>query len=172
MINYEKEALDYLQLPKMLKNQWDKKTHFDDGIAIVKTMTGQFNCAICRYAEKDDKPMIKKVFCGEPFGEIVEIYPMPKYMESDISKMAFEDSESEEAMKALIQERDEKIHEGVEKEVDELDNLEWHTSSVHNREEAMAWLRGKGIKGAMPKSDAALKMKIYSVLMNEKIEKK
>lgn len=75
-------------------------------------------------------------------------------------------------MKNLIDERDEKIHEGVEKESDELEKFEWHTPAVHNRDEAMAWLRNKGVKGAMPKSDDALKMKIYSVLMNEKIAAK
>jgi hypothetical protein len=168
-IEYEKQALEYLRLPVKPKHLWDKKTHFDSGLAIVKTITGHFNYAICRYNEQDEAPMIKKVFSGEPFSSIEKIYPMPKYMESDISKMSFNDEESELAMQALINERDAKINKGGDGETDELDKNEWHTEAIHNRQEAIAWLKSKGEKGAMFKTDDALKMKIYSVLMNEKI---
>lgn len=175
MIQFEKEIINYLNIPSIPaeKNEWDGKSSFKTGCAVV-TMFGDSKAyAVCTYdAEINDKPRVIKAFGCEPFYDIEKIFVVPDFMNTDVENMDLDD-ESKEAAGKIIEEAAELTEEDENDEVkNELDALqEWVFPEITNKDEAIAWVRqynsANGIKGRVPENEETLKlrlMNIYSTL--------
>ena len=162
---FEKEVCEYLKAP-MPKKEWDGKTSFDKGVALIRCITGGYNYAACKFnADVDDKPRITKVFSLEPFTEITNIYPIPAYMDDDILTMDLKDDDSLDAMKGLLAEKQEIINKDIiEKPI--VEN-EWGYDFIHNIQEATAFMKTKQPKGKISTNAEVLKNKLRVMYFNE-----
>jgi len=168
-IRYIKEMKEYLNIPSCPKKEWDGKSHFDKGVAVISLTVSGVAYAVCSYSEKDNKPHITKVFCLEPFTDIKKIYPVPAYLDTNVDKMDFDDDDSKEAMRDLIDASQTINGEGTEKKIDI--KYEWIFPEIHSAEEAIAFIKSKGgkySKGALPKSEDKLKARLLLIQMDEK----
>lgn len=167
----EKEVLDFLQLPKVPAKEWDGKTSFKDGVAVVNLYGGMQMYAIATFdSEVDTNPRIKKVFSGEPFYDIVKIFVVPTYMAKEEDVKDFDvDEQSKKAAQAILEEAKELENEGTKDEKPVEDENEWIFAEIHSMEEAKAWVKNyklkNRIKGALPKDEES--MKLYLAVIKE-----
>lgn len=173
MVLFEKEICEHLRLPSIPKKEWDGKSAFSKGVAIVKTSLGNEVYVVAGFnPEKDEKPRVLKVFAQEPFGAIEKIYVIPDYMETDI-KNADLDEESKKHAEILAKEAEEVENNGVEESV-ALPSNEYFFDHIHNDDEARAYIasynRSNKIKGKVPKTHEGLVMRL-NVIWSESQKK-
>lgn len=162
MILFEKEVCAQLRIPSIPKREWDGKSSFQTGVAIVGLRTNRDAYAIATFDnENDKKPRITKVFSDEPFGTIRQLYVVPEYMEVENIETLDLDEASKANAASLAREAQTIEIEGTEEE-NEYKNLpEWVFDSITNKEEAIAWLtayrKQNKIRGKMPKNDDTIK---------------
>lgn len=165
-IYFENEVCKYLNLPSIPVKEWDGKSSFKSGVAIVNGISGLKYYAICGYdADNDKEPSVKKVFSQEPFNGIEKILVVPSYMDTDL-KDADLDEESKAAAERMIQESEEIIEETSEGEPAEEEN-EWVFPDIHNIEEARAfiqsWNSRNKVKGKIPTNEETIKLRLLSI---------
>ena len=158
-IEFEKEVLDFLNIPSIPLKEWNGKDSFKDGVAVVSLMEEREAYAVATFnAETDDKPRIRKVFSQEPFFSVKEIFVVPSYMDVDNIDDMDLDKESKEAAHRLAEEAEELENNGVKKT--ELPDNEWYFDNIHNDEEALAFIKTMNqkmkIKGKLPKNHDAI----------------
>lgn len=164
MIKYEKEIIEWLNLPSIPKKKWDGKTGFRDGVAVIKHNMGSESYAVATFEpERDEMPRIKKVFGLEPYFEIGDIFVVPAYMNEDVESFDLDD-ESKKAAQRLIEEAHELEMEGVEEKKVEMPKNEYFFDNIHNDEEAIAfiksWNKSNRIKGRIPTDHETILMKL------------
>lgn len=163
----EKEVCRYLNIPSIPnkeKNKWNGKSSFKRGVALVKRMTSEEDYVCCTYnSETDEDVRVIKDFGRGIFTEIIEVYPIPAYMDDNIGEMDL-DEDSKEAVQELIQEKKEMIGEGL-KEEESLP--EWGYDFIHDKQEAIAFLRTKQKKGKISDNEEVLKMKLKVMRQEE-----
>jgi len=178
MIEFEKEVVSYLNIPNIPKKEWNGKDSFQDGVAVLNLSSGQQAYAVCTFDKETDKtPRIKKVFGIEPFSDIENIFIVPSYMDNDTSEVDL-DAESKKRAEQLAAEAKELENDGVVDEAIEKANKlpEWIFDEIHNKEEAMAWLKNYNIrngirKGKIPTNEETIKMRLYNIYMSNKKRK-
>lgn len=178
MIEFEKEVIGYLHLPSLPKKEWNQQDSFQDGVAIVSLSLGRMAYAVCTFDKETDKePRIKKVFGIEPFTNIEKVFVVPAYMDNDTNDVDL-DSESKRKAEQLAAEAMELENEGtVDEAIEEANKLpEWIFDEIHNRDEAIAWLKQynhrNGIKkGKVPTNEETIKMRLYNIYMSQKKRK-
>lgn len=177
MIRYENDVIEYLRLPSVPKKNWDGRSSFKDGVAVVKMLDGSEAYAVATFdEERDAKPNIKKVFSIEPFSDITAIYVVPSYMDNDVESFDVDD-ESKAAAQRLVEEAKalEEVNETV---VDESANgNEYYFDTIHNDEEARAFIKAhmkrNKQKGRVPEDHEAILMRlgvIYSNVNRKKVK--
>lgn len=178
-ILFENEVIKYLDIPSIPKKEHDGKTSFENGVAILRLSANRKAYAVCEYnSEKDESPRVKKVFGTEPFYGIEKVFVVPSYMNSDLSDADL-DAESVKRAEQLVNEATELENKGVvDNAIEKANNLpEWIFDEIHNRDEAIAWIRQYNIrngikKGKVPTNEETLKMRLYSIYMDNKRGKK
>lgn len=178
MIQFEKEIINYLNLPNIPKRVWDGLSSFQDGVAVVSLSLGRLAYAVCTFDKESDKePRIKKVFGIEPFTSIEKILVVPAYMDNDTTDADL-DAESKKRAEQLAAEAKELENAGtVEEAVEKANELpEWIFDEIHNREEAIAWLKQYNIankikKGKVPTNEETIKLRLYNIYMSQKKKK-
>lgn len=164
-IRFENKICQFLGIPSIPKKKWDNETSFDSGVAIIKRITDVEDYAVCSFnKETDDSVRIIKDFGFEPFVEIIDIYPVPAYMEDNIDKMQL-DEESKQAMEELLQEKKEIVNKDVEKPKVEI--YEWGYPFIKDRKSAEEYLRKKGLKGRIPTNKITLQAKLQCMYREE-----
>lgn len=167
MVNYEKEVCNYLRLPSIPKKEWDGKTNFQNGVAVIKTYTEQECYAVASFDNnRDEKPVIKKVFSMEQFKDVVKIFVVPSYMDVESVENMDLDEESKKRAKELANEAVEV--ESEETADDTFSKLpEWVFPEIQNKEQAIAWLasyrRSNNIKGRVPENEETVKSCLLSI---------
>lgn len=175
MVEYEKEVIAYLNIPSIPKKEWNQQDSFQNGVAIVSLSLGRLAYAVCTFDKETDKePSIKKVFGIEPFTSIEKVFVVPSYMDNDTSEVDL-DAESKKRAEQLAAEAQELENEGcVDEAIQKADELpEWIFDEIHNKEEAIAWLkqynvRNKIKKGKVPTNEETIKMRLYNIYMSNK----
>lgn len=174
---FEKEVCDFLSLPSIPRKLWDGKSSFEKGIAKVGIGFDRFAYAVCKFDNnKDAKPRVVKVFSSDRFGDIVEIYVVPEYMNTEIENADLDD-ESKQKAKELLSEAESLENENNETEFQEPEN-EWVFDEIHNKEEAMAWIKSYNkknkIRGMIPENEETIKMRLLAIRseLNKKIRRK
>lgn len=163
-ILFESEVCKYLNLPNIPKKEWDKKTPFNKGVAIVDLAFGNKAYAVARFdVEKEKTPTIVKVFASEPFYGIDKIFIVPDYMETDMNDADLDD-ESKKKAEELAKQADELENEGLEV-VEHNDNENPYLfDNITNDEEAIAFITAynqkNGIKGAVPRKHDTILMRL------------
>jgi hypothetical protein len=163
MIQFEKEICEFLRLPSIPKKEWDGKSAFAKGVAVVKTSLGNLDYVAATFnTEKEEKPRIVKVFSQVPFDSIEQIFIVPDYMDTDVSDADL-DEESKKHAEMLAKEAEEIENEGTEKEVSNPEN-EYLFDHIHNDDEARAYIasynKTNKIKGRVPKTHEGLVMRL------------
>lgn len=174
---FEKEVCDFLALPSMPRKLWDGKSSFEKGIAKVGIGFDRFAYAICKFDNnKDAKPRVVKVFSSDRFGDIVEIYVVPEYMNTELENADLDDDSKQKA-KELLSEAKSLENENKETKFQEPEN-EWVFDEIHNKEEAMAWIKSYNkknkIRGMIPENEETIKMRLLAIRseLNKKIRRK
>jgi hypothetical protein len=178
MIKFEKEIIEYLNLPSIPKKEWNQVDSFQDGVAIVSLSLGRQAYAVCTFdANTDREPRITKVFGIEPFASIDKVFVVPSYMDNDTTNADL-DTESKKRAEQLVAEAQELENKGVVDEaVQEADKLpEWIFPEIQNIEQAQAYLREFNRmncikKGKIPTSEETIKMRLYNIYMSNKKRK-
>ena len=168
MVNFEQEILAYLSLPSIPKKEWDKKSAFDKGVAVVELQTGSDGYAVATFnpEKSDTKPRVTKVFGNEPFGDIKRVYIVPGYMETDMRNADLDDASKKKA-KEIINEGNEIAND--ENETTTLPNPEneWVFDEIHDIEEAQAWLEAyyarNKISGRVPSKEETIKLRLLAI---------
>lgn len=172
-ILFEKEVCAFLDLPSIPKKLHDNKSGFAKGVAVVRLRSGYDAYAVASFdPEKNEKPIINKVFCGEQFTEIIRIYVVPDYMDVENIKNADLDDESKKKAEEIINEAKEIEEDGAELESPLTNNENpYFFDHIHNDEEAIAfiesWNKKNKIHGNTPKKHDTILMRlavIYSEL--------
>lgn len=172
VIRNEKEVLDYLRIPSIPAKEWDKKSSFRDGVAVVNVYGGEQEYAIATFdADTDANPRIKKVFSSQPFYDIATIYVVPNYMAKEEDVKNFDlDEESKKAAEELLNEAKELENENTEAE-EVLPDNPWMFDEIHNVEEAIAWLKRYNsihkIKGRVPSDEETIKLRLLTIWKDE-----
>lgn len=174
---FEKEVCDFLSLPSIPRKLWDGKSSFEKGIARVGIGFDRFAYAVCKFDNnKDAKPRVVKVFSSDRFGDIVEIYVVPEYMNTELENADL-DEDSKQKAKELLSEAKSLENENKETEFQEPEN-EWVFDEIHNKEEAMAWIKSYNkknkIRGMIPENEETIKMRLLAIRseLNKKIRRK
>ena len=168
MIQFEKEVLDYLNIPSIPKKEFDGKTAFPKGVAVVETIEKQEAFAIASFNPDngDKEPKIVKVFGIEPFRKVNKIFVVPSYMntEEEIKDMDL-DEQSKKKVQQVLDEAKEIENEGVvgDKELEKPKN-EYYFDHITNDEEAKAFIRSYNsrnhIKGKIPSTHDGIVMRL------------
>lgn len=164
MILYEKEICEQMRLPSIPKKEWDGKSSFKNGVAVVKTLFGDAAYAVASFdADFDKEPRIKKVFGQEIFREIMRVFVVPEYMDVDCVKDADLDDVSKKRAEELAKEAKEIEDEGLQEEVTLPDN-EYMFDNIHNDDEAKAFIQSYNsrnrIKGRIPSTHEGIVMRL------------
>jgi len=170
MIYFEQDVCKYLNIPSVPKRVWDGKSSFKRGVVVTTTETGAQAYAVCTFDNGiDEKPRVVKVFSTEIFSEcnMDDVRVVPEYMDVDGVDGWDLDEQSKKAAESLIEEVEEMQGTNVETE-NPMDSLpEWVFPEIHNREEAVAWLkrysRGNRKKGKIPTTDENIKLRLYAI---------
>jgi len=165
-ILFENEVCEYLKIPSVPKKEFDGKTSFKDGVAIVRLTTDDLAYATCTFnAETDKEPRIKKVFTQATFLNIEKVFVVPTYMDTSDIENADLDEQSKEAAQRLADEANELTEQEEEKL--ELPQNEWVFDEIHNKEEAMAWIKSYNqtnkIRGRVPEDEETLKLRLLAI---------
>lgn len=172
MIQNEKEVLKFLNIPSIPKREWDGKSSFKHGVAIVALKSSELAYAVATYdKERDNAPKIKKVFSHYPFVGVSKIFVVPSYMDDDVDSFDMDD-ESKERARMILEEAKDIENEGVI-DTSVLPENEYCYDFIHNDEEAIAyiksWNRRNGIKrGAIPKNHESIITKLAAMYMQDK----
>lgn len=171
MIQFEKEIINYLNLPGIPKRVWDGLSSFDDGVAVVNLTLGNQAYAVCAFnSETDREPRIKKVFAEERFSGIDKIFVVPSYMNTKDIENADLDEQSKEAAERLAKETEELAETPENEEKVEMPKNEYFFDHIHNDEEAIAFItaynRDNNIRGAVPSKHETLVMRL-GVIFND-----
>lgn len=166
-IEFEKEILDFLKIPSIPLKQWDGKSSFKDGVAVLSLMDEREAYAVATFdAESETEPRIKKVFSQVPFNSVGDIFVVPSYMDVDNIENMDLDNESKEAAQRLAEEAEELENEGVEEHT-EMPESEWCFDEIHNLDEAIAWVKNYNsrnrIKGRIPKDEETVKLRLLTI---------
>lgn len=172
MIGFEKEICEFFKIPSIPLKKWDGKSSFDNGVAVVKLAYQGEAYAACKFnAEKDEEPRITKVFAQEAFTDIVDIFIVPDYMETNIEDADL-DEESKKAAEAMLQEAEE-LTEKVEEKTDiekAQEKNEYFFDNIHSDEEAIAFItaynRDNKIRGNAPKNHDTIIMRLGVIYSN------
>ena len=169
-ISFEKEIIAHYKLPSIPKKEWDGKSSFQDGVAIINLLHDTQAYAACRFNKDEDKePRIIKTFGFTPFKEIAKVFVIPSYMDNNVEDADL-DKESKKRAEELAKEAREL--EGSEKEESAEDVMkqlpEWIFDHIHSKEQAIAYIRNyrktNGIKkGNIPTTDENIKLCMYSI---------
>lgn len=178
MVEFEKEVIAYLNIPSIPKKEWNQQDSFQCGVAVINLSLGRQAYAVCSFNKETDKePRITKVFGVEPFSGIDKVFIVPSYMDNDTTDADL-DSESKKRAEQLAAEAKELENQGVKEEsIEKANELpEWVFDEIHNRDEAIAWLkqynRQNGIKkGKVPTNEETIKMRLYNIYMSNKNRK-
>ena len=167
MVNYEKEVCEYLTIPNIPLKEWDGKSPFDKGVALIVTRTGIEEYAVASFDKNiSNEPRIKKVFGNEPFAEIKKYFVVPTYMDINVDNADL-DEESKRKAELLAQEAIELESSGVEEKDDITNTSEWVFDEIKNKGQAIAWLksynRTNKIKGRVPSDEETIKMRLLSI---------
>ena len=169
MIAFEKEIVAYLNLPSIPKKEWDGKSSFQKGVALLSLRGEREAYAVASFdAEVDKTPNIVKVFGIEPFMNIKKVFVVPTYMttEEEIGDMDL-DEQSKKKVQQVLDEAKEIENEGT-KEENPMANLpEWIFPEIENKEQAVAWLRNfqsrNKQKGRIPTTEENIKLRLFSI---------
>lgn len=167
-MQYEKEVIEYLNLPSLPKKEWDGKSSFGRGVAVIELRGEGEACAVASFdSEKDSAPRIVKVFGCEPFRSVKSVFVVPNYMakDADVDTMDL-DEESKKKAKEILKEADEIENDGVADAKSLLpDDKEYYFDNIHNDEEGRAFIeaynkRNKIKKGRIPTSHTGIVMRL------------
>ena len=169
MIAFEKEVCAFLNIPSIPKKEWDSKSSFSKGVALLSLRGEREAYAVASFnADTDKKPNIVKVFGIEPFVGIKQIFVVPTYMttEDEINDMDL-DEQSKKKVKRVLDEAKEMENEGT-KEENPMENMpEWIFPEIENKEQAVAWLRNfqsrNKQKGRIPTTEENIKLRHFSI---------
>lgn len=169
MIGFEKEVLLFLNIPSIPKKEWDGKSSFAKGVAVLEMRDGNEAYGVCAFdADFDKKPNVVKVFGIEPFVGIEKVLVVPAYMttEEEIKDMDL-DEQSKKKVQQVLDEAKEVENEGT-KEENPMENLpEWIFPEIENKEQAVAWLKNfqsrNKQKGRIPTTEENIKLRLYSI---------
>ena len=175
MVEFEKEVVTYLNIPSIPKKEWNQTDSFQCGVAVINLSLGRQAYAVCSFDKETDKePRITKVFGVEPFGGIDKVFVVPAYMDNNTTDVDL-DTESKKRAEQLAAEAQELENQGTTEEAIEKANElpEWIFDEIHNKEEAIAWLkqynvRNKIKKGKVPTNEETIKMRLYNIYMSNK----
>lgn len=170
MISFEREVIAHYKLPSIPKKEWDGKSSFQDGVAVINLIDDTQAYAACRFnKDEDNAPRIIKTFGFTPFKEIAKVFVVPSYMDNNVEDADL-DKESKKRAEELAKEAREL--EGSEKEESAEDVMEklpeWIFDHIHSKEQAIAYIRNyrktNGIKkGDIPTTDENIKLCLYSI---------
>ena len=170
MISFEREVIAHYKLPSIPKKEWDGKSSFQDGVAVINLIDDTQAYAACRFnKDEDSAPRIIKTFGFTPFKEIAKVFVVPSYMDNNVEDADL-DKESKKRAEELAKEAREL--EGSEKEESAEDVMEklpeWVFDHIHSKEQAIAYIRNyrktNGIKkGNIPTTDENIKLCLYSI---------
>lgn len=166
-IRFEKEVCDYLKLPKLPVKEWDGKTAFDKGVAIVKLAFDEKAYAVAKFnPDVDSKPNVVKVFASETFFDIEKVFIVPDYMETNVENADLDD-ESKKKAEELAKQAEEIENENVVNTSIEDDLPEWIFDEIHSKEEAEAWLKAYNernkIRGKIPTNEETIKLRLLAI---------
>ena len=170
-ILFEKQAVAYLGLPSLPKKEFDGKTSFNKGVAVITLFDDREAYAIAKFdADKDEKPRIVKVFSQEPFKAVGKVFVVPNYMstEEEVKTMDL-DEQSKKKAEQILEEAREIENEGVAEKTDEPEN-EYYFDHIHNDEEGRAFIQAYNsknkIRGKVPKTHEGIIMRL-AVIYND-----
>lgn len=174
MIQFEQEVIKALGLPSIPKKEWDGKSSFDKGVAVLEMRDEREAYGVCSFdAQTDKSPRIVKVFGIEPFVEVGKVFVVPSYMtsEEEVKDMDL-DEQSKKKVEQILSEANELENDGVKSDVPAMEDLpEYIFPEIHNKQEAEAWLRRYNsinkIKGKLPQSEETLKLRLYSIFVEQ-----
>lgn len=175
-MKYEKEVIEFLNIPNIPKKKWDGKKSFKNGVAVINLFDNTKAYAIASFdADADKEPAIKKVFSAETFNSVDEIYVVPSYMDEDVENMDLDD-DSKRAAQVLIDEAHElESEEKTETEIAYNENP-YFFPHIHNDEEALAFIRsaqqGKRKRSKLPQDHESIVMKLCVMWADEQKKKK
>lgn len=169
MVQFEKEVLEYLNIPSIPVKEHDGKSSFLKGVALLSLRGEREAYAVASFDSDTDKaPKITKVFGIEPFVSIKKIFVVPAYMttEEEIKDMDL-DEQSKKKVQQVLDEAKEVENEGI-KEENPMDGLpEWIFKEIHSKDEAVAWLKNfqsrNKQKGRIPTTDENIKLRLFSI---------
>lgn len=169
-IKFEKEICSFLNLPKLPVKEWDGKTPFDFGVAVIKLGGDDKAYAVARFhTETEQKPTVIKVFSGEPFYDIEKVFIVPEYMKTDVQDADL-DAESKKKAEQLAQEAAEIENDGTPKM--ELPENPYLFDNIHTDEEAIAFITAynqkNGIKGVAPKKHDTILNRLLVIYSEQK----
>jgi len=169
MIEFEHNVIEYLGLPSIPKKEWDGKSSFSKGVALLSLRGEREAYAVASFdADVDKKPNIVKVFGIEPFVNIKKVFVVPAYMttEDEIKDMDL-DEQSKKKVQQVLDEAKEIENDGT-KEENPMEKLpEWIFPEIENKEQAVAWLKNfqsrNKQKGRIPTTDENIKLRLFSI---------
>lgn len=165
-IRFEKDVLDYLNLPKLPVKEWDGQSPFDKGVAVVKLAFDEKAYAVATYnPEKDAKPRIVKVFASETFYDIDKVFIVPPYMDVEHIENADLDDESKKHAEELAKQAREIEDEGTGDGKPELPtDKPYYFDNINNDEEARAFIKAYNeqhkIGGRIPANHDTILMRL------------
>ena len=166
---FEKDVIQHLNLPSIPKKEWDGKSSFSKGVALLSLRGEREAYAVASFdADVDKRPNIVKVFGIEPFVNIKKVFVVPSYMttEEEIKDMDL-DEQSKKKVREVLNEAKEIENDGT-KEENPMENLpEWIFPEIENKEQAVAWLKDfqsrNKQKGRIPTTDENIKLRLFSI---------
>lgn len=168
MVKYENEVLNYLNLPKVPKKEWNGKDEFKRGVAVIELKNGDEAYAVAGSKSLSPNDVIVRViktFSRELFHKVNKVYVVPDYMDEDVENFDL-DEQSKEKARAIIEEAHEQEMIDVEVKETPVEN-EWVFDEIHNRDEAEAYVRAyrkkHRVKGKCPTDAEALKAYLYVI---------
>lgn len=166
---FEKEVIKHLNLPSIPVKEWDGKSSFSKGVALLSLRGEREAYAVASFdADVDKKPNIVKVFGIEPFVNIKKVFVVPTYMttEEEIKDMDL-DEQSKKKVQQVLNEAREIENEGTEDENPMAKLPEWIFPEINSKQEAEAWLRNfqsrNKQKGRIPTTEENIKLRLYSI---------
>jgi hypothetical protein len=175
MIKYEKEIINFLNIPSIPKKEFDGKTSFSKGVAVVELEDDREAYAVCSFnTDRGDKePRVTKTFGLEHFFKIKKVFVVPNYMSriEDVKDMDLDDNSKKKAIE-ILNEAKEREEEGSNTK-DPMEELpEWVFPEINSKEQAIAWLKSYNsrnrIKGKVPVTEENIKLRLYSIYSQEK----
>ena len=179
-ILFEKEVCNYLRLPSIPLKEWDGKSPFDSGVAVVELINGDKAYAVASFdPEEDEEVQIKKVFAISPFTTVENVYIVPNYMETDMTDADL-DNESKEKAEEIIKEAEALTEEEEEEEpLYSAPKNEYIFPDITSDEEGIAFIaaynKQNNIRGQVPTKHETIVMRlavIHNEMNNKEIRRK